>query len=56
MVIQHNMSSATANRNLNKTSKNLRVSTRRLSTGYRINCAADDAAGMSVLMIRHRQA
>lgn len=48
MVIQHNMSSATANRNLNKTSKNLRVSTKRLSTGYRINCAADDAAGLTI--------
>jgi len=42
------MSSVTANNNLKKTTKNLRVSTKRLSTGYRINSAADDAAGLTI--------
>ncbi|MDE7432608.1 MAG: hypothetical protein K2N34_11945 [Lachnospiraceae bacterium] len=48
MIIQHNMSSVIANGNLNKTKKRLRVSTQRLSTGYRINSSADDAAGLTI--------
>ncbi|MCM1467563.1 MAG: hypothetical protein NC086_05395 [Alistipes sp.] len=48
MVIQHNMSSATANRNLKKVEKDRGVTTKRLSTGYRINSAADDAAGLTI--------
>ena len=48
MQIQHNLSAATANRNLNATQKQYQVSTQRLSSGYRINSAADDAAGLTI--------
>lgn len=48
MNIQHNMSAASASRHLKLNEKGFRVSTQRLSTGYRINSAADDAAGLSI--------
>ncbi len=48
MQIQHNLSAATANRNLNATQKQYQVSTQRLSSGYRINSSADDAAGLTI--------
>lgn len=48
MNVQHNLSAATANRNLNTTQKQYQVSTKRLSSGYRINSAADDAAGLTI--------
>lgn len=48
MNIQHNMSAASANRHLRMNDKGFRVSTQRLATGYRINSAADDAAGLSI--------
>jgi len=48
MIVQHNMASFNANRILGNTDKQLQVSTEKLSSGYRINRAADDAAGLTV--------
>jgi flagellin len=48
MVIQHNMASANTNRQLGITTGNLSKSTEKLSSGYRINRAGDDAAGLSI--------
>ena len=48
MVVQHNMQAANASRMLNITSGNQAKSTEKLSSGYRINRAADDAAGLSI--------
>ena len=45
MVVQHNMQAANANRMLNVTTGQQAKSTEKLSSGYRINRAADDAAG-----------
>ena len=43
MFIQHNMEASMANRCLDLNQKNLKVSSQRLASGYRINSAADDA-------------
>ena len=48
MVVQHNMQAANANRMLNVTTSAQSKSTEKLSSGYRINRAADDAAGLSI--------
>ncbi|MYL81695.1 flagellin [Desulfovibrio aerotolerans] len=48
MVINHNMMAATAARNLNNSYSALSTSTQRLSSGLRINTAADDAAGLAI--------
>ena len=48
MVVQHNMQAANANRMLNVTTGQQAKSTEKLSSGYRINRAADDAAGLSI--------
>ena len=48
MVVQHNMSAMNANRMLNITSSSVSKTTEKLSSGYRINRAADDAAGLSI--------
>jgi len=48
MVVQHNMQAANANRMLGTTVDSLSKSTEKLSSGYRINRAADDAAGLSI--------
>ena len=48
MVIQHIMSAATTNRCLKENDKKLRTATQRLSTGYRINSAADNPAGLVI--------
>ena len=48
MVVQHNMSAMNANRMLSSTTTSLSKSTEKLSSGYRINRAADDAAGLSI--------
>ncbi len=48
MVVQHNMQAANASRTLNITSSGQSKSTEKLSSGYRINRAADDAAGLSI--------
>ena len=48
MVISHNLQAMNANRQLNKVSGNRGKTTERLSSGYRINRAGDDAAGLSI--------
>jgi len=48
MVVQHNMQAANASRVLNVTANQQSKSTEKLSSGYRINRAADDAAGLSI--------
>ena len=48
MVVQHNMQAANANRMLNVTTSAQAKSTEKLSSGYRINRAADDAAGLTI--------
>ena len=48
MIIQHNMQAANANRMLGNVVTSQAKSTEKLSSGYRINRAADDAAGLSI--------
>ena len=48
MIIQHNMRSANTNRQLGITNGQLSKSAEKLSSGYRINRAGDDAAGLSI--------
>lgn len=48
MVVQHNLQAMNANRMLNVTTNAQSKSTEKLSSGYRINRAADDAAGLSI--------
>ena len=48
MVVQHNMQAANANRMLGITVNSQQKSTEKLSSGYRINRAADDAAGLAI--------
>ena len=48
MVVQHNLQAMNANRMLNVTTGNQSKSTEKLSSGYKINRAADDAAGLSI--------
>lgn len=48
MVVQHNMQAMNANRMLNVTTGQQAKSTEKLSSGYRINRAADDAAGLTI--------
>jgi flagellin len=48
MRIQTNLAALSAQRNLAVTNAALQVSTTRLSSGFRINRAADDAAGLSI--------
>ena len=48
MIVQHNMTAMNTNRQLGVASKQLTSSTEKLSSGYRINRAADDAAGLAI--------
>ncbi len=48
MVVQHNMSAMNTNRQLGISTSALSTSTEKLSSGYKINRAADDAAGLSI--------
>lgn len=48
MIVQHNISAMNANRNLGVTTGQLSKSTEKLSSGYRINRAGDDAAGLAI--------
>ena len=48
MVIQHNMNAMNARRQLGLTTGQLGKSSEKLSSGYKINRAADDAAGLSI--------
>jgi Flagellin and related hook-associated proteins len=48
MVVQHNMAAANTNRQLSITTGNLAKSTEKLSSGYKINRAGDNAAGLTI--------
>ena len=48
MVVQHNLQAMNANRMLNVTTGQQAKSTEKLSSGYKINRAADDAAGLTI--------
>jgi flagellin len=48
MIINHNMSAMNANRNVNINSSSASKSMQKLSSGLRINNAADDAAGLAI--------
>ena len=48
MVVQHNMQAANTNRYLNVSVKAQQGVTEKLSSGYRVNRAADDAAGLNI--------
>ena len=48
MVVQHNLTAMNSNRMLGVTSSAQAKSTEKLSSGYKINRAADDAAGLSI--------
>ena len=48
MVVQHNLRAMNSNRMLNVNTQTQAKSTERLSSGYKINRAADDAAGLAI--------
>ena len=48
MVVQHNLRAMNANRMLGITNSGLSKSSEKLSSGYKVNRAADDAAGLSI--------
>ena len=48
MVVQHNLTAMNSNRMLGITTESQAKSTEKLSSGYKINRAADDAAGLSI--------
>ncbi len=48
MVVQHNLTAMNANRQLGITTSAQAKSTEKLSSGYKINRAGDDAAGLSI--------
>ncbi len=48
MVVQHNLTAMNSNRMLGITAKTQAKATEKLSSGYKINRAADDAAGLSI--------
>lgn len=54
-VVAHNLVSMNAQRQLNINTKSRAKSTERLSSGYRINRAADDAAGLAISEKMRRQ-
>lgn len=47
-IVAHNLVAANTNRQLKITSSAARKTTEKLASGYRINRAADDAAGLSI--------
>ena len=55
MVVQHNMRAMNSNRMLGLTGQTQNKTTEKLSSGYRINRAADDAAGLSISESMRRQ-
>ena len=48
MIVQHNMTAANTNRQLGISTNALAKSSEKLSSGYRVNRAGDDAAGLSI--------
>ena len=55
MVVQHNLTAMNSNRMLGITTSSQAKSTEKLSSGYKINRAADDAAGLSISEKMRRQ-
>lgn len=55
MVVKHNLTAMNANRMFGLTNANQAKSTEKLSSGYKINRAADDAAGLSISEKMRRQ-
>ena len=55
MVIMHNLEAMNANRMFGVTNAKLASTTEKLSSGYRINRSADDAAGLSISEKMRRQ-
>ena len=55
MVVQHNLRAMNSNRMLGLTNASQSKSTEKLSSGYKINRAADDAAGLSISEKMRRQ-
>ena len=55
MVVQHNLTAMNSNRMLGLTTASQAKSTEKLSSGYKINRAADDAAGLSISEKMRRQ-
>lgn len=55
MIIKHNLSAMNANRMFNLTNASQAKSTEKLSSGYKINRAADDAAGLAISEKMRRQ-
>ena len=55
MVVQHNLTAMNSNRMFGLTQASLASSTEKLSSGYKINRAADDAAGLSISEKMRRQ-
>ena len=48
MRVQHNINALNANRNLGINNTQLGKKSEKLSSGYRVNRAADDAAGLAI--------
>ena len=55
MIVKHNLQAMNSNRMLGVNSSTLSKSTEKLSSGYKINRAADDAAGLSISEKMRRQ-
>jgi flagellin len=55
MIVQHNLTAMNSNRMLGLTQSTLAKSTEKLSSGYRVNRAADDAAGLAISEKMRRQ-
>ena len=55
MVVQHNLTAMNSNRMLGLTTSAQAKSTEKLSSGYKINRAADDAAGLAISEKMRRQ-
>ena len=55
MVVQHNLTAMNSNRMLGVTTSTQAKSTEKLSSGYKINRAADDAAGLSISEMMRKQ-
>ena len=55
MVVQHNLTAMNSNRMLGLTQSSLAKTTEKLSSGYKINRAADDAAGLAISEKMRRQ-
>ncbi len=55
MIVQHNLTAMNSNRMLGLTKSSLAKSTEKLSSGFKINRAADDAAGLAISEKMRRQ-